>query len=343
MPAKKVTRKKHVTITAEAYAEVAFTPRGPMPAWNRRAAQAVEKAIIANTPTGSRPHWAHTGKRLKDTISSQTAMNAAGSKAHFTVGSSSYYAAYVDQGTGGFDAKILPPWSRGSASLFEHTWKPSPNSAPVGKLPVKGQKAQRFFGRGLQEGMAAMGIIARPTSDVVDTTPFPRHITQFPGDAYNQAAFRAQLEEWRKWRDKAWADGKYLGRSGSDSRSREVARRRASRALSRRLRAAERKKRRANSTAKTSAERGREFRERQAAAKGKARPKRRTREDKAQRRETVSQKQDRANFKAAMIKKYGRIIGAVEYRNGRWYATVPAKDDRGRNIFKEVSAKAKSG
>jgi hypothetical protein len=215
MPIVRVLRSRGARTVIVANGETLFGPGGPIPSWNRRFSNTVQRFTQKAAPSqhsGPRDRWSHQGKTLKQSFRSNTQIDVLGMKVHFAVGSTKGYALYVDQGTDPFQAKILPPWRRGQASLYEHTWRPGPGQPPVGTISVRGQDAQNFFASGLRNGFRAMRI-----ASVVLPGERPEGLRGFPGQLANfaldvdQTLFRANLEQWREWRDAAFHSDRDLG------------------------------------------------------------------------------------------------------------------------------------
>lgn len=224
MPRVKIVRRRGSRAVIEAHGEVLMTPVGPVGIWTANLSRAITAAVKTAAPQNSRPYWGHYAgtKRLNQSITSTTDYDPATMHIHAAVGSSAAYALYVDQGTGihagkqPYQAAILPPWRRGEGSLYEATWMPGgPGTRRVGKVMIKGQRGQKFFERGLRFGMMARGVVpvtvpgdpsarlANQKSQILPNVPPPQ-----------MSLFRLQLEEWRIWRDKAWAAGEMLGKDG---------------------------------------------------------------------------------------------------------------------------------
>jgi hypothetical protein len=146
------------------------------------------------------------------------------------VGSTSNYAAFVDQGTGvyagnaPYEAKILPPWKRLEPSLYESTWKPGAKT--VDPVMIKGQPGQFFFDKGLKRAFQSMRMrsfqvpgdaqIAKALSEL------PPGLSNFVGATPSDAAFKASLDEWRSWRDAAWSRHEQLGRGAKGQKRSQV-------------------------------------------------------------------------------------------------------------------------
>lgn len=343
MPLVKTLRKRGVKYTITAYGEVLFAPGAEIPRWTNRLKRRITKATRAEAPTNKRPRWDHYGVTLKKSItSSATVPDAGRMRVDFAVGSTAKHAIYVDQGTGIYGgggpylAKILPPYTRGGPSLYEHTWRPGGDGKRVRPVLIKGQRGQHFFEKGLDAGLLSMrlragqlpGEGASNISRVLDTAPnLP---LGFSGATEANGAFKAQLAEWRAWRDAEWGGRRRLGRDFYDTAG---GRRRAERLATRLRRQTSPQRERA-----LSRERSRRYRMREAA---KTRNRRRQ-EEIRDRTPKVSRAEDRKNFLAAMRAKYPRVNpDSLEYSNGRWFVYVEFRDAKGRLVSKRVSAKSK--
>ena len=215
MPLVRVIRKRGANIVVEANGEILFWPSGDVGRWNRKLTNAVKTASASYAPTNKRPRWAHYGAPLKKTFRASSQHSAATFKIHSAIGSTAPHAYYVDQGTSAFQAKILPPWTRGGPTLYEATYKvPEPDSEgvrfyPVGPITVSGQRAQNFFDKGLRRGFQIMRMSTAVAPDLPGMTnalsTFPTGLADFKGNTPVDGAFIAQLTEWREWRDTAWA------------------------------------------------------------------------------------------------------------------------------------------
>lgn len=229
MPVVRKIRKRGATITVEAYAEVLMVEGGDVYTWANRFTGRIRAATIKAAPTNKRPRWGHYGKPLKDTIVSAHPRfwSNGGDKQRIygAVGSTAPHAFYVDQGTGVYNggspypAKVLPPWQRGSPSLYESTWIPGgPPGRRVSQVMIRGQRGQGFFERGLDDAFTSMRLRAFQTgvdprlSEVLGSVPSDL-LANLPSNG-NQAGFQASLDEWRSWRDAAWHDHEGLGRGG---------------------------------------------------------------------------------------------------------------------------------
>lgn len=232
MPEVRRLRNRGANIEVVAYGEVLFTEAGPVPGWLGRFSQRVRAAAELEAPSNKRPRWAHYGKPLKMTMRATTKARRGSSKFHLhaAVGSTAPHAYYVDQGTGVYNgsgpypAAVLPPWQVGSPSLYEATWKPAgPSTANfqsrrVSPVMIKGQQGQFFFDKALKRGFQSMrmrsvqlpGEGVSGMSDVLRSVP--AGLTGFLGNTPPSAGFRASLDEWREWRDSAWANYEGLGR-----------------------------------------------------------------------------------------------------------------------------------
>lgn len=212
----------------EAHGEVLFAPGTDLSRWKNRFSHRILVATEAAAPTNKRPRWGHYGKPLKTTFtaSTSTRITQGGGFFYIAVGSNAPHSLFVDQGTGiyggngPYPAKVLPPWTRGSASLYEHTWRPAgPKGHRVAEVMIRGQRGQHFFDTGLDAAFRSMlrrsaqlpGEGASGMAKALGSFPekLSNDVTQ-----YNRGneAFRASLTEWRAWRDEAWANEEGLGR-----------------------------------------------------------------------------------------------------------------------------------
>lgn len=334
-----------------AYGEVLFAPGGPVNSWTNRFAQRIGAETRKAAPKNKRPRWAHYGKPLRSTITAsrpEFRPTRAGARVYAAVGSTAPYAYYVDQGTGIFggggpyQAKILPPWSHGSGSLYEHTWVPPGSTRPIGTVTVKGQPGQEFFAKGLNRAFdkAVRRAAQKPAEGVLGMTralaSFPRGL-EFDGNTPATGLFVPQLNEWRAWRRERFDSGRPLGHGDTNWTNRR--RLRADNAAQRR-----REKREANAYRRKqlSAERSKKWREAQKKAKGTEKPKRRQDEEKRQQQKR-SLREERSKFLAAVQKKYGADKvdrGSLEFRDGHWEIVVKARGKDGRVEFRVVRGKS---
>lgn len=236
-------RKRHgAKGVVEAYGEVLFLPGGEVGRWQQRFSQRVRAFTAQAAPTNKRPRWAHYGPPLKTTFRASTKYQPGRMRVYSIVGSGAVYSAYVDQGTGiysgrgPYEAKILPPWWRGSPSLYESTWEVPRNAGvypdgtpriewgPVGPLLIKGQKGQHYFDEGLKRGFQSMRMrsFQLPAEGASKMTEALRSVPSTLEGAFlgplSTPAFMAQLQEWRAWRDAAWDAKKILGPAGGHNR-----------------------------------------------------------------------------------------------------------------------------
>lgn len=229
----KVLRSRGTTVVVEANAEVLVMPGGDLSKWKNRFSNSITRYAREAAPVNKRPRWGHYGKPLKKTLTSSS--QTLGMRMHFAVGSTSNHALFVDQGTKSFDAKILPPWTRGSPSLYEHTWKVPERVGTdyegrsiiefneVGKIRVRGQRAQKFMQTGIDRAFRQARIDAAIELDAFAAKSlafFPASLTNFVGGTPADAAFIASLTEWRAWRDAAWYRGDVLGLGINKERTR---------------------------------------------------------------------------------------------------------------------------
>lgn len=315
-------RKRGTKVTVTAYGEVLFMPGGEVNRWARRLNNRIRAATIAAAPTNKRPRWSHYGKPLKSTIQGTTPefrmLGTDQPRIYAAVGSSAPHAGYVDQGTGiyggngPYEAKILPPWTRGSPSLYESTWK-VPKSrgdrtvwTPQGTVTVRGQKGQRFFEKGLEDGFRSMRLGSRPPLDPRITAAmaaFPESVANFKGNTPSSGAFVAQLEEWRAWRDEAWGEGRRLGVRPSTAGDR----RRISRASE------QRRTRKPSKSPKNTERKKAQMKKAAEAAKSTSKPGR-----------AASIQADRARVQSIARKRYPdtRYSIRMEFEGGQWSAII---------------------
>lgn len=233
MPATRLIKKRHATIAVTANAEVLFVEGGDVNDWAKKLTGRIKRATVKEAPTNRRPRWMHYGKPLKATIvASPVKFRMLGSdkpRLYSAVGSTAPHARYVDQGTGiygegrgAYQAKILPPYTWGSPSLFEATWKvPEPMGngevqfREVGTTTVKGQRPRYFFDKGLRKGMTAMHLASAkvPAGPQMSEAlrSWPRSLENFIGNTPPTNAFMMSLATWRVWRDEAFDNGRRLG------------------------------------------------------------------------------------------------------------------------------------
>lgn len=244
-------------IVVEANAEVLFAATEDVGKWTNKFSHRVGQLVRKEAPTNKRPRWGHYGKPLKDTITVSTSYHPSRMKVYSAVGSRAPHAYYVDQGTGIYNgsapyaAKVLPPWHRGSPSLYEHTWRPGgPPNPKVAPVMIRGQKGQHFFDKGLDRAFKSLGdarfksIGSAAVQSAVNS--FPTGLANFSGNTDSGPAFQASLDEWRSWRDAAFNSDVSLGlRGGSRSQARRQAKAQAT-AGARAQASAVRKARRAN-------------------------------------------------------------------------------------------------
>ena len=205
----------------EVHAEVLFAQGQMVDGWTRRFAERTKRYTSAAAPMhnyAKRPLRPHGGPHLKKTFivgKSKSVLNPMGGVVLSAVGSTSPYALFVDQGTSGQMAKLLPPWAPGSPTLFESTHVNSMGGAP-GPKPVSGQTGQHFFDAGLASTMKYMlnrsfqklperGMLV-PGSGGISNLGWS---TFFGNSAGSDATFwnpggTGRLNEWRRWRDEEW-------------------------------------------------------------------------------------------------------------------------------------------
>lgn len=204
--------------------EMLFAPGGPVPGWTRDFSNKLTGAVRRAAPSNKRPRWGHYGEPLKLSFTSKSKSNPLAMRADAVVASRVAHALYVDQGTGvhggngPYFAKILPPWSVGSPTLYDHAWVPPGSTKPIGPVLINGQKGQHFFERGMEEGFALMRMASGtvPTGGVMASAldAFPTSLEKITGGT-SGPGFKASLEEWRSWRDAAFAAGDGFDTPGS--------------------------------------------------------------------------------------------------------------------------------
>lgn len=349
------------TGVVEIHGELLFAPHADLPRWKKRMTGKVLSSAQMFAPSNKRPRWSHYGAPLKKTMraSTTTRITAGGGFLYSAVASTADHALYVDQGTGiyggagAYQGKILPPWTRGSPSLFESTW--SPNTAtrrPVGTVTIKGQKGQFFFDKALMSALRSSGMktVGVPNSDVRGKAN-TIHTTMLEVGGFSRSpTFQKSLKMWREWRDDAWSakgpDGKAtLGEGAAaqrhvNRRIEDIRRRHDNlniRAEIRKVFAkdAKRAKRKA-------AEARREAEKVKSVTKAKSPKKQATGKD-------SSRAADKTAFLVAMRKKYGNgnvDTSSLEYKNGYWVVLVREvtenKEGNMRPEWKVKRAKAKS-
>lgn len=327
MPVVRMLRRRGATVIVEAHAEVLVAPGGRLDVWKRRFSNNVTRFASEAAPRNKRPRWAHYGKPLRKTITSST--QTVGSRMHFAVGSTSDHALYVDQGTNSFNAKILPPWTRNSPSLYEASWKVPKRGGvneygerviefeEVGTIRVRGQRAQRFMQKGIDRAFRAAHL-----REATSLTPyaaqglsfFPTHLTNFVGATPWSFAFDAQLREWRLWRDAAWRSGRVLGLGINKERQRREYQRTMREAKTLRTYQEMRERDKVRSR-----ERSRAYRDRQRRLNPPKTPK----ETRSQQRDRAI-KADRSRLLNIARKRYPdpRFTVSLKFSDGKWTAIV---------------------
>lgn len=328
MPLVKRIRRRGANIVVVAAGEVLFAPNGDVSNWMRRFSARARARAAMEAPANKRPRWAHYGKPLKTTMRASTESVPSRMRVYAAVGSTAPYSAYVDQGTGvyagngPYPAKILPPWRRGSPSLYESTWGVGGNR--VGAVMIKGQKGQFFFDKALGDTFRSFGIpnATLPGDGVLGDaiTSMPDRLEGFLGNTPWSFAFDAQLREWRSWRDAAFNAGRVLG-TESGRRNRQ----RSSRALGNRPARMTQERRRAQWRRAS-----KRYREQQ----------RRMRTTPTRSERAKALRAERAQVLAGAVRRYGAQnvdANSLKYAGGRWSILVRVKDDRGRNVWVEKS------
>lgn len=342
-------KKRGATAVVEAHGEVLFAETGDVGAWTRRFSQRARAYAALAAPTNKRPRWGHYGDPLKSTMRASTSYHPSRMRVYSAVGTTARHGLYVDQGTGiyagngPYPAKVLPPWTRGSPSLYEHTWNP-PGGWANHVVMISGQRGQEFLDTGVRRAFRAMrmrsfqlpGEGASGMSNALKS--YPETLANFSGATPADGAFRASLKEWRAWRDDAFNSGRLMGNRRAAQRFADL------REQARRARADQREAQ--NRAAYRERERERSQRNRD---KAKAlRPPREERDEMTasqQRRQIIAA--EKARFLAAAQKKYGASNvdrGSLEWDSATnaWYITVKHYvrnehgDGRTRAEFKEI-------
>ena len=307
----------------EVRAETLVLPGQIIHGWTQRLGMRMRKYTAAAAPThdyARRPLRPHPGPHLKDTIihgATKGYPRRTGGVVFSAVGSTAPYAAFVDQGTNGQMAKILPPWDAGlrSHTLYEATWRPK-GGAPLGPKPVKGQEARKFFDAGMARTFQYLGnrSVQVPGERDILAPGFPSVQNLgwmgFFGNTSSDPAFVARLNTWRAWRQAAYADNKWQKQRRVDQYAK---------------RAAEREKAEAQRKAEEDhAERLREYAERAAelARKAEARAKatekaKAAAEARAARNEAIAEaRMEAGKYAKELRKKYpGARVVIDDYRN----------------------------
>lgn len=324
-------KSRGANIVVEANAEILVLPSGDIGRWKKALSERVKQETRKEAPTNERPRWGHYGAPLKSTFtaSTTTRITKGGGFIYSAIGSRSPHAYYVDQGTGIFNggspwkAKILPPYTQGGASLYEHTWHPpdQPATGLARPIMIKGQKGQHFFDKGLDRAFRSVGDrrykpIGGRLSGALRS--FPEGIADFAGNTVDDGeggAFRASLDEWRIWRDEAFNSGRVLGEGFQTREHKRRAAKRAATASNRHRRSKEARERRAERSRERSQKRRDELK---AKNKTKAKPVKKSGF-------AAAKSAERLRFLAAAAKKYGQSnidIGSLEFENGYWFITV---------------------
>lgn len=339
-------RRRGANMVVEAHGEVLFSATGDVGIWTNRFSHRVRAFAIEEAPTNKRPRWNHYGKPLKTTFTVSTTYQPTRMKVYSAIGSTAPYAAYVDQGTGihagraSYPAKVLPPWQRGSPSLYEATWRPGgPPNARVTPVMIRGQKGQFFFAEGLKRGYRSMRMRSYQVPEDARITDalrtIPHGLANFVGNTPSDSAFRASLAEWREWRDETFNMGRIIGRDPTRTTEQQ---RRWDKARNRPPRRYQRRSAQAEARRKAmAAERARRWREEQRKKKGLDKP--------APNKKALALKAEGERFYKAMDAKYESADrGTLRLVNGRWQIEVVYRttDDQGRTVFAFKIVRGKS-
>lgn len=322
----------------EIHGEALFAPGADIPRWQNRFSQRVRAAAALAAPThnyGERPLRPHPGKPLKNTFVASTTkrrLTKGGGFVYSAVGSTANYSAYVDQGTGVFvgnnpwKAKVLPPYSQGSPSLYEHTWIPAPGGKRVAPVFIRGQKGKFFMDEALLRGFQSMRmrsyqVPGEGVSGLVANT-LATAVPAFPGNTEADAAFRQRLDEWRAWRDEAWnRKHRALGEKGALSRQ---ARRLVAQETQRRADQQSRKEQRARESKERRAEANRKYQRARRKRDNITESYRKKYETKSLAKLTSQRESDIRDWLISNLSKKGYIDITSVFVNpdGTWFATV---------------------
>lgn len=214
MPESRAGRKPGITYQVSVVSAQAVT-QGLTRQWFTGMQIRAKNNVRKHTPLhnyAKRPLRPHPGTHLKNSIETskiQATPFPKGAVLYGAVSSSKHYAYFVDQGTKPFMAKVLPPWAPGSPTLFEHTWTPPGSQRPVGEKLVRGQDAQKFFMRGLDDTMRGTKLTGtRAGLSMASVLAAWPHGLESPNGSttaapWRRPGFQKRLEEWREWRDTA--------------------------------------------------------------------------------------------------------------------------------------------
>lgn len=231
MPKTKVLHNRGAVVVVEAHAEVLAMPTGPIGRWSKLFIERLERNTTSFAPVNKRWRWAHYGKPLKQTISSDIDYVPSRTRVYGAVGSSAPHAVYVDQGTGvhggngPYPAKILPPWRPGSPSLYEARWVPPGGRRSVRQVMIDGQKGRFYFQKGIDKTMLQM--LRRSYQVAGDariseaTRGLPSRLLGVMGNTPASPGFVAELKNWRRWRDERWNSDGTLGHGISPNHRRD--------------------------------------------------------------------------------------------------------------------------
>lgn len=204
-PVVRVVKGRNATVALAVDARLLFHPGGQIANWHRRFSNIATFETAQAAPVNKRPRWGYQGEPLKKSFTSSTLADMSQMRVHSIVGSRAPHSLYVDQGTNPFQAKILPPWAERGYKFFEHTWIPPGSSRPVGTKLVRGQRAQKFFEKGLTRAFHRMGMLG---PEVPETPKMARALSRQPAVLTNVLVhrsqgeeFEAQLRVWRSERD----------------------------------------------------------------------------------------------------------------------------------------------
>lgn len=205
--------KRGATIFAEAYGDALGLPGGDVNRWTASFREKMREFTAAAAPVNKRGHHVFDGVPLKQSINRSKVKfhkRGAGFRLYATVGSTKNYAAFVDQGTKGGIARRIPPWKPRYPYAYTAHWFGGKEPG----MPVRGQKAQHFFDKGIRRAFAykRLAYSAGPRAQVaaamnvaIGTMPDFRGATPAAGQ---EGAYKAQWDEWIKERDEAFRNNK---------------------------------------------------------------------------------------------------------------------------------------
>lgn len=232
MSASRLIVRGNATVAINANATLLFVPGGDVYEWTNKVNRSIKRQTAYWAPkhnqTGRwkrplRPHGRTPLKRTFVASRPYTRKSKYGAQVLASVGSTAHHALYVDQGTGiyggngPYEARLLPPWSEGSPSLYEATWNPG-GKRVRDPVMIKGQPGKQFFDKGLRSAFKANRVpyVTLPSGggaiEQALSVGWPQTLMDFSGSTTADAGFLQDLPKWRAWRDAAWKEGKDLGK-----------------------------------------------------------------------------------------------------------------------------------